>query len=153
MSAPSDLDGGPGGPGLGSRPGLRAAPWLLWFGVLGGSVAWSLHTVVDWGIDETTCRSGHSAIGPIPLTPLLLGISLFFLLLTALSTVVAWRHWRRLQAARDAEGVQGLLELRRDRAAVMALVGFVMNIFFLMMIAFSAAAVIVFPACQGTVAP
>jgi hypothetical protein len=148
VTARSELDDRAGG----GRPGLRAAPWLLWFGVLGGAVAWSLHTVVAWGIDETTCRSGHSSIGPIPLTPLLLGTSLLFLVVTGASTVVAWRHWRRLLAARGREGVEGLLEVRRDRAAVMALVGLVMNVFFLMMVAFGTIDVIVFPACQGTVA-
>lgn len=151
MTAGSELDGRdrPGQPADLPRAGLRAAPLLLWFGTLGGAIAWSLHTVIVWGIDETTCRSGHSAIGAIPLTPLLLGIALLFLLITAASTLVSWRHWRRL---RTAEGLAGLAELRRDRAQLMAVVGLVMNVFFLLMVTFGAIDVIVFPACQGTVA-
>ena len=149
MTTDSDLDGRPGGPAVGGGPGLRAAPWLLWFGVLGGAVAWSLHTVVDWGIDDTTCRSGHSSIGSIPLNPLLLGISLFFLLITAASTVVSWRHWRR---ASSADALQGLKALRNDRVHLMALVGLVMNVFFLMMVLFGTIDVLVFPACEGPVA-
>jgi hypothetical protein len=112
-------------------------------------VAWSLHTVVDWGIDETTCRSGHSSIGPVGLTPLLLGVSLFFLVVTAASTAVSWRHWRRLS---QAEGLEGLPELRRTRARMMSVVGLVMNVFCLMMVGFGVVDVLVFPACQGTVA-
>lgn len=149
MTTKSGVDGRPGGPAVGGGLGLRAAPWLLWFGVFGGAVAWSLHTVVDWSIDETTCRSGHSSIGSIPLFPLLLSISLFFLLVTAASTVVSWRHWRRTSAADE---LHGLTALRNDRVHLMALVGLVMNVFFLMMVAFGAIDVLVFPVCEGPVA-
>jgi hypothetical protein len=131
-----------------TRLGLRAAPWLLWFGVLGGAVAWSLHTVVDWGINETTCRSGHGELAGVPLRPLLGGLSLLFLVVCLASLVVARRHWRRLDATED-EAEDDLQALRLRRAAFMAKIGFVSNILFALMLACSAVAVVILPACQG----
>jgi hypothetical protein len=127
---------------------LRAAPWLLWFGVLGGAVAWSLHTIVDWGIDETVCRAGHDEMAGVPLRPLLGGLSLLFLVVCLASLVVARRHWRRLDAAED-EAEDDLQALRLRRAAFMAKIGFVSNILFALMLACSTVAVVILPACQG----
>jgi hypothetical protein len=129
-----------------TRPGLRAAPWLLWFGVLGGAVAWSLHTVVDWGIDETVCRSGHEEMAGVPLRPLLAGLSLLFLVVCLASLVVAARQWRRLDGApADDE----LAALRLRRAAFMAVIGTVANVIFALMLVCSTIAVFVLPACYG----
>jgi hypothetical protein len=133
------------------RLGLRAAPWVLWFGVLGGAVAWSLHTVADWGIDETVCRSGHAEMVGVPLRPLLAGLALLFLVVTVASGVVAFRHWRRLSAGPlpgEEEGDE-LAALRRRRAGFMAQVGFVANILFGLMLLLSAIAVVILPACAG----
>lgn len=126
------------------RLGLRAAPWLLWVGVLGGAVAWSLHTVVDWGIDETTCRAGNDSIGPVGLTPLLFGLSLGFLVLCLLSLFVAHREWRRLQGAPADDEVQAL---RQRRATFMAAIGMVANFLFALMVAASCIATLILPAC------
>lgn len=130
-----------------ARLGLRAAPWLLWYGVLGGAVAWSLHTVVDWGIDETVCRSGHDTIGAIPLSALLAGLTLLFLVLALLSMGIAFRQWRRLKDAVTEDAVEAL---RLRRAGFMALVGFAANVTFVLMLAASTVAVFVLPACPGS---
>lgn len=134
------------------RLGLRAAPWLLWFGVLGGAVAWSLHTVADWGIDETVCRSGHDSMGPIPLRPLLLVLALVFLGFSVAAAAVAFRQWRRLDGATAQEGMAAdeVQALRQRRAAFMAVIGFVANILFALMLAASAIAILILPACQGS---
>lgn len=139
MSAPSTT----------TRPGLRAAPWVLWFGVLGGAVAWSLHTVADWGIDETVCRSGHDELAGVPLRPLLGGLALLFLVVCVVSGGVSFRHWRRLSAAggRADEDGGALAGLRLRRASFMALIGFVANVIFAMMLLLSGIAVLILPAC------
>jgi len=126
------------------RLGLRAAPWLLWFGVLGGAAAWSLHTLVQWGIDETVCRSGHDEIAGIPLRPLLIGVSVLLLLLDLAATSVSYRQWRTL---REAEGADSRSALGLERAGFMALVGFVGNIVFGLMLACAIVTVLVFPVC------
>jgi hypothetical protein len=134
-----------------TRLGLRAAPWILWFGVLGGAVAWSLHTVADWGIDETVCRSGHTEMVGVPLGPLLAGLALLFLVVTVASAVVSFRHWRMLSAGPlpgEEEGDE-VAALRRRRAGFMAQIGFVANILFGLMLVCSAIAVLILPACAG----
>jgi hypothetical protein len=127
-----------------TRLGLRAAPWLLWFGVLGGAVAWTLHTLVDWGIDETVCRAGSTELAGVPLKPLLVATTLAFLLLAVVSCIVAWRQWQVLRAA---EGADPLSELRLQRASFMALVGFAANVVFVLILVCTAIAVLVFPVC------
>ena len=130
-----------------TRLGLRAAPWLLWFGVLGGSVAWSMHMLVDWGIDETVCRSGHDAIGAVPLSALLQGLVPLFLVVSLLSTAVAFRLWRRLKDAVTEDDVEAL---RLRLAGFMALVGFAANVTFVLILAATAVAVFILPACPGS---
>lgn len=127
-----------------TRLGLRAAPWLLWFGVLGGAVAWSLHTIVQWGLSETVCRSGHEEVAGIPLRPLLLGISLLLLVTDVAAGVVSFRHWHTLSGA---EGTDSVNALRLDRAGFMALVGFVANVVFGLILACAVVTVLVFPVC------
>jgi hypothetical protein len=126
------------------RLGLRAAPLLLWFGVLGGAAAWTGHTLVDWSIDETVCRAGHDDLAGVPLRPVLIATTLAFLLLSLVATLVAWRQWRVLDTA---EGTEPLPELRRQRASFMALIGLAANVVFSLILVCTAIAVFVFPVC------
>jgi hypothetical protein len=127
-----------------ARLGLRAAPWLLWFGVLGGALAWTAHTLVDWSIDETTCRAGATDLAGVPMRPVLIGTTLAFLLVSVVATVVAWRQWHVLRAA---EGEDPLSQLRLHRAGFMALVGFAADVVFTLILICTATAVFVFPVC------
>ena len=124
--------------------GLRAAPWLLWFGVFGGALAWTAHTLIDWGIDETTCRSGDTDLAGVPMKPVLIGSTLLFLLVSLVATGLAWRQWRTL---RDAEGDDPLSQLRLQRAGFMALVGFAADAVFSVILVCTAISVFVFPVC------
>jgi hypothetical protein len=130
--------------GQATRLGLRAAPGLLWFGVLGGAAAWSLHTLVDWSIDETVCRSGSTEVAGVPMKPLLVVTTLAFLLIAVVSCVVAWRQWHVLRAA---EGSDDVSALRLQRASFMALVGFAADVVFVLILICTAIAVFVFPVC------
>jgi hypothetical protein len=127
-----------------TRLGLRAAPWLLWFGVLGGALAWTAHTLIDWGIDETTCRAGATDLAGVPMKPVLIGSTLLFLLVSAVATAVAWRQWRTLQAA---EGADPRSQLRLRRAGFMAVVGFAADAVFTVILVCTAVSVFVFPVC------
>jgi CBS domain containing-hemolysin-like protein len=139
-------------PRTAERLGLRAAPWLLWFGVLGGAVAWSLHTVADWGLDETVCRSGNDSVGPIPLRVLLFVLAVVFLAISLASLAVAYLQWRRRGAAtaQDGPADDEVQALRQRRAGFMAVIGVVANVLFALMLAASAVAILILPACQGS---
>jgi hypothetical protein len=127
-----------------TRLGLRAAPWLLWFGVLGGAAAWTAHTLVDWGINETTCRAGSTELAGVPMKPLLIATTLAFLLVSVVATAVAWRQWHVLRAA---EGDDPPSELRLQRASFMAMVGFAADVVFTLILVCTAISVLVFPVC------
>ena len=134
-------------PSLGRRRlGLRLAPYVLWFGALGGAVAWSVHTLVVWGVDETTCRSHHDTIAGAPLAPVLVAFTLFFLVISVGSLVVSYRHWQRF---RSPEG-DDLRSLRQKRAGLMSLIGLVMNVLFVIMIVLDAFAIWFLPVCAPT---
>lgn len=127
-----------------TRLGLRAAPWLLWFGVLGGALAWTAHTLVDWSIDETTCRAGATELNGASLRAVLVGTTLAFLLVSVVATVVAWRQWRLLRATEAAEFRS---QVRLQRAGFMALVGFAADVVFTLILVCTATAVFVIPVC------
>jgi hypothetical protein len=126
------------------RPGLRAAPWLLWFGVLGAGTAWSLHTLVDWGIEETVCRSGHDELLGVPVRLVVGVLTAVFIAAAAVSTAVSFRAWRRLDGAPADDDLQAL---RQTRASFMALVGFVGGLFFTLITVMGGIGVLVFSAC------
>jgi hypothetical protein len=127
-----------------AKLGLRAAPWLLWFGVLGGAAAWTAHTLVDWSIDETTCRAGFTDLAGVPMKLVLIVTTLVFLLVSVIATVVAWRQWHVL---RDAEGDDPLSQLRLQRASFMAVIGFGADVVFSLILVCTAISVLVFPVC------
>ncbi len=57
-----------------SHPDREAQPWkpwlrglVLWYGVLGGVVAWAIHLVTAWGLVELVCGSGHTTVAGMSL--------------------------------------------------------------------------------------
>lgn len=126
------------------RLGLRAAPLLLWFGVLGAGIAWSLHTLVGWGIDETVCRSGHTEMLGVPLRGVLLASTALFLVVALASTAVAYRLWRRLTNVKADDEVA---QLRLGRASFMAVSGFTAGLIFSLIITLGGVGVVSFPVC------
>ena len=127
------------------RLGLRLAPYVLWFGTLGGITTWSLHTIVLWSFDEITCRAHSDAVRGVPLRPLLGGLTAFFLLITFVALIVSYRHWQRFRGE-EGEGVFGL---RQQRARMMALVGLILNGLSLLMIVLDGFAILILPACAS----
>ncbi|MBW3634144.1 MAG: hypothetical protein KY456_14055 [Chloroflexi bacterium] len=69
--------------------------WPLWFGVLGGPIAWSLHLVISYLLVRPVCWDG----GILALHLISLG-----LVLTALAAAaVSWRQWRSARDSADAD--------------------------------------------------
>lgn len=128
------------------RLGLRLAPFVLWFGTLGGAVTWSVHTIAVWGYDETVCRSHHNVVDGAPIRPTLAAFTLFFLAISVASLVVSFRHWQRFRGSTGDD----LRALRKQRAYLMSVVGLVGNSLFCLMILFDAFAIWVLPACAPT---
>lgn len=86
----------------------------LWLGVLGSPVAWFLHLVLVYTIAEATCVSGFpgfSALGLHGGVLLILAVTLFTMLLTGASGLLAHGTGRRLtrqHGDRERSGDRGV---------------------------------------------
>lgn len=72
---------------------------LLWFGLLGGGVAWLIHLILAYVIAEFGCISGWGEIllGGITLVAwLTFGMSLLLLVVAGLVTLIAYRTTEQL---------------------------------------------------------
>jgi hypothetical protein len=120
----------------------RLGGLLLWFAVLGGAVAWAVHLLAAWSIDELACAAGSRDVSGVPLhvaVSLAAGIPAI-VALAALA--LSWRAWRRTAAA-TGPGADGPI----GRARMVAVVGLWSNLLFLAIIALGGAAILVFPPC------
>jgi hypothetical protein len=137
----------------------KAAPWLLWFAVLGGAVAWSAHLLLGWGLEEIACS-------PVSAGPDVLGVSLSVWIgvltgvlaaVTVAAGLLAYRFWRQAGAAdpntriEPAGGGPETQELiRGGRAGFMALFGLAANALFLLMIVYGGVSLLLLRPCTRT---
>jgi hypothetical protein len=131
-----------------TRPGPRArltGGLLLWYGVLGGAVAWAAHLLVAWPLDELSCAAGHERVAAVPLWQAL-GLAVVIPgLVTVGSLLVATLVWRRTTRASSAGDEPRAV----DRSRMLAVVGVWANLLFLTIIVLGGVAVLVFPPCQS----
>ncbi|MEV4754232.1 hypothetical protein AB0J86_03835 [Micromonospora sp. NPDC049559] len=133
-TVPSD----PGATGASRLGGL-----LLWFAVLGGTLAWAVHALAAWSMDELACEAGHDDLAGFPLSAAV-GVAVAVPGAVALAALaVSWLAWRRTRAG-TPEG----RERPVGRAHMIAFVGLWLNLFALAIIALGGVNTLVLPACQ-----
>ncbi|MEU4214197.1 hypothetical protein [Actinoplanes sp. NPDC026623] len=121
----------------------RAGGFLLWFAVLGGALAWTVHVFVAWGVDELTCRAGNTSVGGVPVRGIVGAGVVIPALVTLAALLLAWRGWRRATAAtRDHDSP------RMQRTGMLLLIGLGADALFLAIILAGGAAVLVLSPCQ-----
>lgn len=91
---------------------------LLWFGVMAGPIAWSLHLLVSYALVQPACEHG--------LAFLLYLVSLATLAIATLGATIAWKHWR---TTNETGGVS--LRGIGGRPGFMAFFGLLASLFFL----------------------
>src|SRR4051812_41638043 len=96
----------------------RIGGLLMWFAVLGGAVAWAVHLIVAWGVDELTCESGHTSLAGIPVRGVVGAGVVIPALVTLAALALAWRAWRRASAAKRSDD-----DPHMERAGMLALIG------------------------------
>ncbi|MFG1748821.1 hypothetical protein [Streptosporangium sandarakinum] len=133
--------GRPGEPG---KPGKarRTRPGPLWFAVLGGVIAWSLHIVFAWSVVELTCVDGGGLIGGIPVVVFAAVATGLPAVVVAAALVVDLLLWRR-----DPPEPPGR---KSDRVRFMLQIGFWLNVFSVLMILMGGLAVVMLPQCVQT---
>jgi hypothetical protein len=123
-------------------PPLVGALWM-WFAAIGGAVAWAVHLFVAWGVTETACLAGHSAIAGFPVKAVVAAATVIPLLVCLSSLGAAW--WMRHQTS--PHRLDGDTE-RGGRARLLSGVGLWANLLFTAVIVFDGVALLVFPTCQ-----
>ncbi|MEU3453404.1 hypothetical protein ABZ671_07350 [Micromonospora sp. NPDC006766] len=117
---------------------------LLWYGVLGGAVAWAVHLMAAWSMDELTCAAGSAEISALPLWQAV-GLAVIIPALAAAGSLavaaLAWTRMRQAQRAGAPDGAYG-------RARLLAAVGIWANLLFLSIIVLGGVALLVLPVCQ-----
>lgn len=130
---------------MSTHPGPRArltGGLLFWYAALGGAVAWAVHLLAVWGVDELTCAGGRERIGALPLR----GVIAVAVVLPALAAVgallAAALVWRR--TAHPPDGVD---ERPVGRGRMVAVVAIWSNLLFLTIIVLGGIALLVLPPC------
>lgn len=122
----------------------RGGSGLLWVGTLTGPLAWSIHLVVNYNLEEIACAPATRRTGEIwgiGVESLMLGINLVLVSATAAAGVIAYRCWRR---ARDAQGEPA------ERAAWMGVAGVMVSVLFLIIIGMGFAPQFFLDVCERT---
>ncbi|SCL32854.1 hypothetical protein GA0070624_4585 [Micromonospora rhizosphaerae] len=117
---------------------------LLWYGVLGGALAWAVHLFVGWSLDELTCATGADTVAQVPLWQavwLAVVVPAVATVGALLVATLAWRRTARAQRGREDDPSFG-------RARMLAVVGIWANLLFLAIIVLGGVAVLVLPPCQ-----
>lgn len=108
----------------------------LWFGLLGGPIAWFLHLVASYTAVPLVCATGLKVV--------LYGIVGLTVAGAVAATLVAWRNWRRTGWA-EAESSAGRAAAR---VHFMALSGVVLSAIFLFVIVVQSLPIFLQEACD-----
>jgi hypothetical protein len=133
---------GQGQPTPGRNAG-RVGPWLLWFAVLGGMLAWAFHLLFAWGVAELACMNGETEVIGLPLRGFVGLVTGVPLAVALAATGIAWRVWR---APADPDGDRSG-DRSVERARFLAQIGFVLDLLAVAATVFGAVALIVLEPC------
>ncbi|MFD1324190.1 hypothetical protein [Micromonospora sonneratiae] len=122
---------------------------LLWFAVLGGALAWAVHLMAAWSVDELVCAAGSEEVAGLPLR-LVVGLAVVIPAgVTLAALVVSWRAWQQTGRGPESDVPAGADVARAmDRSRLLAMVGIWSNLLFLSIIVLGGVATLVFPPCQ-----
>jgi len=108
---------------------------MLLGAVLAGPAAWGLNLMVNYSLVKPACAAGSSFV--------LAAVSMGAVGASVAGIVLSWRCWRRLRHAGTTEGGRVV-----DRSYFLALLGVVLNAFFVLLISVSAVALFVVSPCE-----
>jgi hypothetical protein len=109
----------------------------LWFGFLGGIVAWTVQLLGNYFLVTLDCTSDTN------LTLIIDLVSLAMLVIALLALLVAWRNWQ-LTGTDEEYGARTVVQ----RGGFMALFGLFANALFAVLILFTGVTAFVLPACS-----
>ena len=108
-------------------------PLLMWYGFLGGALAWSVQLVLGYGIEDSACSQGSSDTKSwIVLVTVLLGAAALG------SSVAAFATWRWADRRGDPRGAVTFL----------GLTGMLAGVFFVVLIALGGLQLLTLDSCH-----
>lgn len=140
------------------RTSIRSS--MLWFGLLGGPIAWSVQTLANTAIAAHGCYPQlfplHASATP-GMRGILFGVSLVMIAVAVAALATSWSSWRRTRTEHQDRSGAGrahghgtaALETGEGRTRFMALAGFMTSVTFLIVIVAHTAAVLVVIPCAG----
>ncbi|MFG1779493.1 hypothetical protein ACGFIR_24935 [Micromonospora sp. NPDC049051] len=130
---------------MSTHPGPRArlaGGLLFWYAVLGGAIAWAVHLLAAWSVDELACAGGREQIGALPLRAVIAVAIVLPALATVGALLAAALVWRR-----TTHPPNGLDERPVGRGRMAAVVAIWSNLLFLTIIVLGGIALLVLPPC------
>jgi hypothetical protein len=120
---------------------MAMADTRLWFGVLGGPIAWVVHVAAGYILEDTACSpaSGSPAILGIGIEPLYLVMTSILAAVTAAAGLVAYRCKDRIE---DVGTVAS------ERARWMAWAGVLVSTLFFVIIGLAFASISILDSCE-----
>ncbi|MEU4660409.1 hypothetical protein AB0F83_01500 [Micromonospora chalcea] len=131
---------------MSTHPGPRArlaGGLLFWYAVLGGALAWAVHLLAGWGVDELTCAAGSERVAGLPLRVVVGAAVVLPALATVGALLASTLLWRR-----TAHAPHGGEDRSVGRSRMLAVVGIWSNLLFLTIIVLGGIALLVLPPCQ-----
>jgi uncharacterized membrane protein YeiB len=127
----------------------RVSVWLLWFGLFGAPLAWSIQILVGYPFDAHGCFPKMRPLAAPSFAwlwgfQLVVGIVCFAISVAA--GVVAWRAWHSTQEERGG-GHERLLEVGEGRTRFMAFSGVLVSALFALGVVLNLIPIFLVPAC------
>jgi hypothetical protein len=108
---------------------------MLLGGFLAGPTAWGVNLMVNYSLVKPACSAGSSLILTV--------VSLLAIAATSGGALVSWHCWRRLRHGGTTEGGQVV-----DRSYFIAVMGMVLNLFFVLLLVVSTVPHVVLSPCE-----
>ena len=137
----------------------KAAPLLLWFAVLGGAAAWTLHLLFSWGLEEIACSPASTSADVLGVSQAVWigAITLVLASVTVAAGLLAYRFWRQAGAADPNERIEPAGSdpepeeaVRGGRVGFMALFGLAADALFLLIIVYGGVSLLLLRPCTPT---
>jgi hypothetical protein len=129
----------------------RVSAWAMWFGILGGPVAWSLQQLINAPLFAHGCYPKDAPlVEPIWTNAgsVAMAVELIAIVICVVAGVAACRNWGRTRDEKEGSG-HHLMEAGDGRSRFMSMVGMICSGLFLLATVFATVFLLAVQPCNG----